>query len=87
MAKVEERLNLSEINLPTLTIYSETDQVVSSSEIYRTFERVGSPKKELVAFDSSAEKFGHILAGEIVSPGTVAPIRKLIVEFLQQVLP
>ena len=71
-------LALSAIQVPTLVVYSEKDQVVNPRETRKTFQRLGSTEKKLVTFNSSADQSVQVLAGEIVSPGTVGAIRTQI---------
>jgi esterase/lipase len=78
------KLDLSKVQVPILVVYSEDDQVVNPAETEKAFARLGAIKKEIVVFNSSADRFHHVLAGNILSPGTVEPLRKLIVDFIRR---
>ena len=78
------KLDLSKVQVPILVVYSEDDQVVNPTATERAFARLGANKKEIAVFNSSADRFHHVLAGNILSPGTVEPLRNLIVDFIRR---
>lgn len=70
-----------------LVFYSGDDQVVSSDAIVSAFESFGSPRKLLVEVTDSGDAKNHILAGDIMSPGTTQRIANTIVEFIRPPAP
>jgi len=80
-----EQLPLKNITTPLLCFYSDKDQVVSPSAIKKSFNRFGSPCNKLVEIESEEKVHSHILAGDILSPGTTAQVVKIIDEFLKTV--
>ena len=75
-------LDLALITIPMLMIYSPADTVVSSSAIEATFIRIGSEKKQLYPYLYSEDSEQHIMAGDILSPGTTEDITGIILDFI-----
>jgi alpha-beta hydrolase superfamily lysophospholipase len=70
-----------------LVFYSRDDQVVSSEAILAAYEAFGSPRKLLVEVTDSGDAKDHILAGDIMSPGTTQLIADTIVGFIRPPVP
>ncbi len=68
---------------PTLIIYSDNDTVVDPERIKAGFEKIGSPRKRLIAFNSSDDPSNHILAGDVMSPSSTDTLRTTIEDFLK----
>ena len=83
LLKQFNRLSLEDIHIPLLCFYSEKDQVVSSTAIKKCFGRFGSSSKKLVEIESQEKLHGHVLAGDILSPGTTRQVVQQIDEFLK----
>ncbi|MDJ0909890.1 MAG: alpha/beta fold hydrolase [Woeseiaceae bacterium] len=66
-----------------LMLVAPGDQVVSPDAALEAFEAIQSPRKQLIEFTDSEDPKHHILAGDIVSPGTTGIVAELIVDFLQ----
>jgi alpha-beta hydrolase superfamily lysophospholipase len=62
--------DLEGIRVPMLTFYSPDDRIVDSGAIEAVFARFGSQRKELVALERTGDPQRHVLAGDILSPGT-----------------
>ena len=86
MALVERvrTMDLSEMAVPTLVVYSPEDQVIDLREVERVFDGIGSDTKRLVPFSGSTDPQGHVLGGAIKSPGTTD---RLVTELLDFLLP
>ena len=65
-----------------LMLVAPADQVVSPTAAIEAFEAMESPRKTLVEFTDSEDPKHHILAGDIVSPGTTEVVSEMIVEFV-----
>ncbi len=79
-----KNMELEQINVPSLFIYSPNDQVVSAEEIETTFARFGSEKKMLEAIEEVEDRSNHVLAGRILSPGSTLPIADMIESFVSE---
>jgi len=77
-----DRLDLSRVKAPVLVIYSPADRVVDAGMIRKKYDAIGSKKKALIPFTGSQDEYQHILAGDILSPGTTKTIAGIITEFL-----
>ncbi|MEE2899629.1 MAG: alpha/beta fold hydrolase [Gemmatimonadota bacterium] len=89
MALVEHvrTMPLDTITVPTIVAYSAKDAVVDPAETLLAYERLGSPHKQLMEILDSGDHANHVLAGDIMSPGTTDEIARSIVDFLRQALP
>ena len=85
MALVEHlrSMDLGGIDLPTLVVYSPDDSVVDADETLRIMAGLGSDGPELMVVDDSADPADHVIAGDILSPGTTDRVRGRILEFLE----
>jgi alpha-beta hydrolase superfamily lysophospholipase len=83
LVKLTARLNLDAVSPPLQVIYAPGDRVVSPRAIVRTFAAIGAERKELVPFTRSQDPSQHILAGDILSPGTTAEVSDMIRKFIR----
>lgn len=76
--------DLSRITTPALFCFNEADQVVHPADIRNVMERWGA-QTEVVALKQTPEddKMGHVMAGDIFSPGQTAPLARQIIAWLQ----
>jgi alpha-beta hydrolase superfamily lysophospholipase len=70
-----------------LVFYSSDDQVVSPDAILAAYDAFQSPNKLLVEVTDSGDAKDHILAGDIMSPGTTGRIAAQIVDFIRRPAP
>lgn len=76
-------------NLPTtlaadvLFVVSPRDTVVSPAAARDAFAALDAPRKALVEFDATADPSRHILAGDILSPGSTERIAELAIDFVK----
>lgn len=65
-----------------LMLMSPADQIVSVPAAREAFESMDSPRKQLIEFDQSEDPKQHILAGDIISPGTTETVAQMVIDFL-----
>ena len=82
LVKLAHQQPLEANTLPTLMVYSTKDDVVDPEAIRETYERFGGEKK-LVVYDESENNSHHVLAGDILSPGSTAPLADMAVQFIE----
>ena len=70
-----------------LVFYSRKDDVVSPEAISAAYATVNAPAKALVDVTASSDPSHHVLAGDIMSPGTTADLAAQIVEFIRRPVP
>jgi alpha-beta hydrolase superfamily lysophospholipase len=89
MALVEHvrRADLSRVTAPTLVLYSPEDEVVDPAAILRYVARFGAPVRDEVQITGVEEPGRHVLAGDIVSPGTTDTVAAEVLAFLRRQLP
>jgi esterase/lipase len=75
-------IDKSAIGVPTLMIYSPTDRVIDPAAVADAFAEWGGERKRLVAFERSGDPSQHVLAGDILSPGSTEEIARMISDFL-----
>lgn len=78
--------DLGRVRAPVLVLYSPADAVVDARATERLLPRLGSARKELVALDGD-EPSHHVLAGDIMSPGTTDRVVAEILRFLRSLPP
>jgi esterase/lipase len=84
LMKQVERVDKALITTPTLMIYSPRDQVIDPSAVQEAFAAWGASQKQLLAYEHSSDPSQHVLAGDIVSPGSTAELAAIISEFLRE---
>lgn len=82
MALVERvrTMPLDGIDAPTLVVYSRRDEVVDATETERVF--AVNPVVQLVPFEDGSDPSHHVLAGEVMSPGSTDELLALVLDFL-----
>jgi hypothetical protein len=86
LVKLVRRESLLErIEAPTLSLYSPVDQVVDTEEILTRGRDIGGSPYRLIPVRGVEDPSGHILAGEIMSPGTLPTVARQIVHFVREV--
>ena len=71
------------IEAPTLIFRSRDDQVIDPRAVEAAFSHLTAVRKELVTITDAGDPSNHVLAGEILSPGTTARVVDRIAAFLK----
>lgn len=79
-----DRLDLGAITAPVLLLHSDRDTVVRTDAALEALARAGSAIKRTQVVDPGDDE-GHVLAGDILSPGTTDSVRDAIVDFVGEV--
>jgi esterase/lipase len=77
-----ESIDKSTIEIPTLMIYSPHDKVIEPAAVVETFHQWGGAHKRLIAFEGSSDPSQHVLAGDVLSPGSTQEIADVIIAYL-----
>jgi len=77
-----EAIDKSAIRVPALMIYSPADQVIDPAAVEDAFAAWGGAPKQLVAFTAAEDPAQHVLAGDVLSPGSTAELVRLVSAFL-----
>jgi alpha-beta hydrolase superfamily lysophospholipase len=75
--------DLGTVRAPTLVLLSPTDQVIDLVAAQSAFQRIGAPLKSLEWVGGVTDGGGHVLAGDILSPGTTGVVHDRIAHFLE----
>jgi hypothetical protein len=67
-------VDLGAIEVPTIGFYALGDVVVRPDRTEDAFARLGAPHKRLVVVTDSTDEAQHVIAGRVLSPGTVQPL-------------
>ena len=81
VALARRRLS-AELQQDVLVFYSPDDRVVSVDAIVGAYEEFDTPLKELVVVTDSGDPKDHVIAGDIMSPGTTERIAQQILDFI-----
>jgi alpha-beta hydrolase superfamily lysophospholipase len=73
-------MDLSQVKLPVLVMYTHNDGVVSVPLITERFAQIGSAKKKLIDLSAASR---HELAGRILLPEAIQPALSELLEFLE----
>ncbi len=84
LVKKARALDLRRILIPTMILYSPKDTTVDPAAIVSSFDALGAEQKELVAVPVAGDSDQHVLAGDILSPETTAPLAETITDFLRK---
>lgn len=82
LVELVQDTDLADVETPLLLIYSPNDQVVSPAASEETFDRYGAAHKKLLPVEQSDDVNDHVIAGDIMSPGTTAVVRDNILSYL-----
>ena len=75
--------DLSIIRTPALFCFNETDQVVHPDETRKVMARWGAPTQSVALIQTPQDDaMGHVMAGDIFSPGQTAPLVRQIVAWV-----
>jgi esterase/lipase len=78
-----KELKFERIKIPTLTLYTPFDDVISASEIESNLPRMGSPLNKLIPL---IETQSHVIAGDIMNPMMSERVIKECLDFLVPLL-
>ena len=74
--------DLSQVQAPTLVIASHDDQVVDPAAVEATVARLGSRPLRMEWFTGDGDTSHHVLAGDVLSPGSTDAVRDLVLGFV-----
>jgi alpha-beta hydrolase superfamily lysophospholipase len=83
LVKAVREAPLERLQVPSLYVLSNDDQVVNPAQSHDAFARLGSPHKRLELITDSPNQSNHVLAGEIKAPQATAPIAQTITDWLR----
>lgn len=76
-------MDVSEVEVPALVLYSPQDRIVNPRETEAYFGMLGSRPKRLVAVEGGGPA-NHLLAGDILAPGNNDRVTDLVLTFLAE---
>jgi len=86
--RAARKADLAQINTPALFCYNPADQVVSARATRAAMAQWGGPTAEVVLQQTAEDdKMGHVMAGNVFSPGQTAPLAQRIMAWLTNVAP
>jgi len=82
--RAARHVDLSGITTPALFCFNNADQVVHPGDIRNVMERWGAPTKVVTLTQTpDDDDMGHVMAGDVFSPGQTAPLAAQIIAWLQ----
>jgi len=82
LLKYVEGLNLTQVSTPSLTVYTESDDVVDLQAILQRSRELRAARGSRI-FDGSGIFKNHILAGDAISPEGTKPLKREILNFIR----
>jgi alpha-beta hydrolase superfamily lysophospholipase len=79
-----EKADPAGVDVPTIIFYSRQDRVVDSSRIERFYQRLTVSPRALVPVEDTGDPDYHVLAGDVLSPGTTERLAEQIVAFVRR---
>lgn len=73
------------LDVPVLTFYSPADEVVDVRATRRMQRRFPNPANRLVSVEDAEDSSQHVIAGDILSPGTTDRLARLATRFVASV--
>jgi len=83
LVDIVDHLDLSEMKIPVLVIHSDRDQVISVEKLKERYQEIGSKIKRRVTVNNTQDEWGHILAGDVLSPKTTGIVVTQIMDFFK----
>ncbi len=70
LVSLVDNADFTAFKTPVLVLYSERDQIVNPDKIVERFAQIASPHKALQVMNDSGHSKHHVIAGDVLSPGT-----------------
>lgn len=75
---------LSQISTPALFCFNQDDQVVHPDETRKVMKHWGATAGQIMIKQTADDdKMGHVMAGDVFSPGQTAPLARQIIAWVQ----
>ncbi len=87
MVSLVESLDPAAVTTPVLVIYSPSDQIVSVSATEKMAAGIGAERKQVIRYTEAEDPSQHILAGDILSPGSTEKLSTQIIDFINSLRP
>jgi esterase/lipase len=75
--------DLGGLTAPALVIASREDSVIDPAAVAAHYPQIGATRKRLEWLRGDGDDMHHVLAGDVLSPGTTERVRDLVVRFAQ----
>ncbi|MGL6258656.1 alpha/beta hydrolase [Vibrio sp. WXL210] len=76
------RHQMTDVEVPVLTIYSPQDRVVDVKQIQSHVERLSNRANRMVSFAASTDPMQHVLGGDILSPSSSQQLTEVMLEYI-----
>jgi alpha-beta hydrolase superfamily lysophospholipase len=86
LVQLARGVDLKRLNTPLLMIHSEQDLVLDPAPMVSRFEEAASEPKRRVVFAEDTDPMHHVLAGDVLSPGSTDAILKEVLNFVRPLL-
>lgn len=87
LVQLVDDLDLADVGVPTLVVYSPDDEVISPAAVERAYQELGAAHKALVPVIDPRIPSSHVLAGDVLAPHMTAPLADTIATFLERLAP
>ena len=73
------------ISVPTLYVRSDRDRVIDIDAADSFYDRIGAPTRAMLVVEDSDDPYGHVIAGDILSPSTTEALAESISAFVRSI--
>ena len=73
-----------EFRTPVIMFYNREDKIVNQKKTIEVFDSWGAENKEIFEVQNPGDKNGHVIAGDIFSPGTTAFVAEKTINFIKK---
>lgn len=87
LVKLVSERSLSDIAVPVLYIRSDRDRVIDMDLADEIFDDLPNPANKRYIVTNSDDPYGHVIAGDILSPSTTQQVADVIAEWLEGLPP
>jgi hypothetical protein len=85
LVKLSVNSPVEQIKTPALFLYSSLDQIVRPDKVREVAGRWGGPH-EIFDAGKTDDPANHVIAGDIISPGTTGPLADRTIAWLKSTL-
>lgn len=84
LVSLVQQVDFESLDVPVLYIRSDRDRVIDMAVADQVFERLPNPNNQLHIVLDTQDPYGHVIAGDILSPGSTAELTSIISNWLSK---
>jgi esterase/lipase len=84
LVKLARSCQPARVTVPVMVIYSPNDKVLDIHAVERFYDGLSSPRKHILPVVNTGNEECHVIAGDILSPGTTQHVAEEIIQFVKK---